>query len=256
MLTRGDSTERIHFVRVQCKRLRAVLELIRSYISESKYGEEKRRIKAVAQELTAIRDSHVLRETLESAADVFGRNRRRKYGDWIGSALPKRSVPSDRQACRQTYPLLRRAMAGLPRPNGTATETDLREFSLPGLRSSYRRARAGMFRSKQHPQPESFHRWRKSAKCLVLQLELLHRAGLPVNRTVLRRFDALQRDLGNHRDLLLAESFQPTGEQIPKALRKVIRKRRKHLEADLLRRGKRLFSGNARDFLKATLRNG
>ncbi|HEX7861175.1 MAG TPA: CHAD domain-containing protein [Verrucomicrobiae bacterium] len=240
--------EKIHSVRVQCKRSRALLVLLRPYISASEYTKGKESIKAAGHELTLIRDVHVLQDTLDSAADEFGKRKHRKHRRSIAFNFPSLDDRLERKAYRHSRDRLRNVLADLPTP--TRGPTDLLKFSLPGLRNSYRKAHKGMLRSRKHSDFEVFHQWRKSVKCLFSQLELLNRAGLHPNVTVLESLDAFQRDLGRHRDLVLAEKINRTEQQVSKRLLRAIRRRRKRLQKNLRRRGKGLFRRTDREFLK------
>jgi CHAD domain-containing protein len=71
-----DHAKNVHFVRVKIKRLRALLRLIRSVISEAAFDREKGRLLEAARRLSLSRDSDVARQTL--AQIPFSRDRERE----------------------------------------------------------------------------------------------------------------------------------------------------------------------------------
>lgn len=215
-----DLEERIHCARLQAKRLAAVLELARPYLPERSYRRARARLSGAVRPLAASRDAHVLREHLGRRGPLAGDTA--KVRARLEQALRKLPRPADWL------------------PNSGAAPS-LEDFAAPGLARSAGRARKAMRKALNKRRPPAFHRWRKWAKCLSLQLLALERAGLRVDRRASRGLDRLQHDLGEHHDLTMARKYARRHDAPGKVIRQ-LRRERSQIEDRIVKLGRRLFA--------------
>lgn len=171
--------QEVHEARKRCKRLRALLRLIRDQLGRDIYRRENVMIRDAARLLAPVRDAQVLVNTLD---DVVGRS---------DGALDADAVNDTRRALKAAHSRLRQQLLY----RGTATEQavaglatvqqrsqgwpldDVRFDDLrPGVARVYRRGRVAMQQAYREPDPEHFHEWRKRVKYLWHHLELLQPA--------------------------------------------------------------------------------
>jgi CHAD domain-containing protein len=175
-----DRTEDIHQVRVQCKRLRALLRLLKPVSDASAVKRENLRLRDAAQTLSAFRDAYVAGETLKRVFEGAAPPRVRHAGRLLGvrGRPPKQKMDLDS--------VLQSVAKSLH-----ATVTQFEKLPLaargwaalePGLEDSYRRARDEYRTCADHGSGhlgDCFHAWRKRVKDLTYQLEFLDNLGAP-----------------------------------------------------------------------------
>jgi len=171
---KADRTEDIHQVRVQIKRLRALLRLLKPVTDVETVKRENTRLRDASKMLSGFRDAFVAGETLKSifqdtapgrmsdAARLLGvKHRRAKSKADLDLALKEAARTLRRIADEfRTLPFSTRGWAAL----------------APGLEDSYRRARREFERCEKRGAGhlgDCFHNWRKRVKDLGYQLELL-----------------------------------------------------------------------------------
>jgi CHAD domain-containing protein len=191
-LQRGDD-QAIHEARKVCKKLRALLRLIRPYLGRA-YRAENRRLRDVGRSLSHGRNAAVLRIT---ATRLFGDNIR--YASVL-DAIRGRPAPELAVSLTEAKRLLqtqRRRVAEWPlralAPGGL----------MVGLLGGYRAARQGYRSAARKPAPVALHEWRKQAKYHGYQWALM-RGFLPnEGRSRIRELKRLSDRLGEHHDLTM-----------------------------------------------------
>jgi CHAD domain-containing protein len=207
---KADRTEDIHHVRVQCKRLRALLRLLKPVTDVEAVKRENLRLRDAARMLSGFRDAFVAGETLKR---VFEDTAPRQMRDAARLLGVKRRPPKNKQdldlALAQAAKSLRRTAEGFRTlPFSTRGWAAI----APGLENSYRRARKEYHRCLDRGAGhlgDCFHAWRKRVKDLGYQLEILeniqpgdtHRL-----RKEVRRLGALLGD--DHDYLVFAEQVR------------------------------------------------
>ena len=171
--------EGVHEARKRCKRLRAMLRLVRDRLGDEVYQRENTAIRDASRQIAPIRDAQVLVNTLDDAVA-------KADGQLDAAAVrPTRKALKDAHTRLRLHMLYRgtageQAIAALTEvqqrtldwPLGDLTFDDL----APGLQRVYRRGRKAMELSYADPRPEHFHDWRKRVKYLWHQFELLEPA--------------------------------------------------------------------------------
>ncbi|MGO9987801.1 MAG: CHAD domain-containing protein [Steroidobacteraceae bacterium] len=194
----------IHVVRLDLKRARATLRLLRECIGEEAYRRENLCMRDAARPLTAVRDANVLLDTLRRL-DPAALARQRQ--DFVRQLL--RVLRQERRAVRQR---LRRkdvtaaaaALIAVKSRLQGVPEAQLDRGSLgTGVKRAYESGRKAFAQARKRPTDESLHEWRKQTKYLANQLEIL----LPLCPKRLaescKRSSRLAERLGEDHDLAL-----------------------------------------------------
>jgi CHAD domain-containing protein len=201
----ADRNEGIHEARKSCKKLRALLRLLRTALDEESYRDQNQAYRDAARLLSAVRDRWVLVETLDSLAE--------RYGEWLSPAacapVRARLVERHQVALESSLGVEgadRRAAAAIERA-WLAFER-LRPELVPeaavaaaGVRGVYRRGRRAFVRAERKPTTARVHEVRKQVKYLWYAARLL---GGRVSEGVLtqtERLERLSRLLGEEHDL-------------------------------------------------------
>jgi CHAD domain-containing protein len=177
--TDGTRDAAVHETRKRCKRLRALLRLVRDQLGASVYRRENTALRDASRLLAPVRDAQVLVNTLDAT-----------IGDADGE-LDAPALAQTRRALKAAHGRLRQQVIY----RGTAVEQTIgalaavQERSLdwplgdlqfdglrPGLERVYRQGRRAMAEAYDDPTPERFHEWRKRVKYLWHHLELLEPA--------------------------------------------------------------------------------
>jgi CHAD domain-containing protein len=190
----APTAEDVHEYRRVCKRLRAVLRLARQ-ANEELFRRDNRALRDAARLVSPIRSTSVMTGTVQRLADV--------------GAVEQPDV-----AVLQEYVV--GAAAGVEaeilhhRDELAATMTTMRrrvpEWSFPavdasdGMAGTYAAARSTMATAFGSATDGAFHRWRKDAKYLQHQTELLA-ASDPTVAQLATTLGSLTTDLGIHQDL-------------------------------------------------------
>lgn len=182
----GDIDPAIHEARKAMKRIRAMLRLVRPVISHDVYRAENGILRDTARMIAPIRDGRVMVDTVRDLRERFALQLRPTALDGLEQALAARHqrtravLMHDHGAVRQTVYVLRSARAryaSWPNEddavNGRNAIPHRYESVGKGLEATYRRGRDEMRTAIDHPTAEHFHLWRKRAKYLRHQTELL-----------------------------------------------------------------------------------
>ena len=192
-----DPKRAVHDFRKSIRRARSVVALLRPALGRTAAEGLAEELRQAFRDTGDLRDSDVLTATLAAvsgddpelfveAAEVAAR---------LG-ANPK-SADSGK-IVRKALPILRRLPAAL--------EVILpREYSTPdlegGLTRSYRRSHRAWIQARDSRTDADFHEWRKRAKELRYQVELLASTGSPSLKAREKALGALARELGEVTDM-------------------------------------------------------
>jgi len=205
-----DRGESIHQVRKRCKKIRAVLRLIRPCIDD--YSTENRRFRNLADKLSNARDAEVLLETLSELLDRHdGGNaypKMSKVADFLRENLRAQVAQLDERGIDQAY-LLKRLREGREALSAVAIQGDGDEIWSGGFKKTYRRARKALEEIEQSSDPtgDDFHELRKRAKYHWHHLRILRDIWPKVLNARSKEADALASLLGDHHDLIVLRDF-------------------------------------------------
>lgn len=252
----------IHGARKQLKQARATLRLLRHALGADVYRRENMSVRDAARPLSPVRDSEVLLDALDDVVKRF---------EDEASCLPLATL---RDALKRHCIELRKASVdgehlAQVRESLRSIERRARRWQLveqgwpgqgwpvfeSGLKRTYRNGRKAGVVAYTEPTAENLHEWRKQAKYLWHQLQLLERL-LPHHTGELAdEMHALSDALGDDHDLAVlraqaAELAKGLDEESASALKALIDRRRGELQAKAFKLGERLYSQRPKPFAR------
>jgi CHAD domain-containing protein len=248
----------VHSARKQLKKARADLRLLRKALGPQRYTYENMALRDVARPLTAVRDARVLMDTLETLVE---------HGDAQMHVLDLDRV---RLALRDAYGEVRQRVlhegntlalleAPLRAAGARAKHWSLgrRGWSVlgAGVQRVYRNGRKAFTVAQEGPSPEHFHAWRKQAKYLWHQLQVLQPIQLGQLTALADQAHALADALGDDHDLaVLAHKCLHDADRFPEratmaTLADLIARRRAHLQEQAMTLGHQLYEAKPRLFV-------
>jgi len=248
---RLDTDVTVHQVRKRCKKIRAVLRLVRVGLPAATYARENAFFRDTARRLSDVRDAAAMRETYEklmkTAGDAALRRRfapvRRALRRRCRQLLAKGTDLDQRLAeVRQALQAARRRVARWAVP-----EKDFAALA-GGLAKTYRRGRNGLGIAYAEPTDVHFHTWRKRVKYHRYHVRLLRKMWAPLLKARRAELQVLSDLLGDDHDLaVLAAALRESpgdfgpAEQV-RALRRLVARRRAVLQKEARPLGQRLFA--------------
>lgn len=249
--SRGGSDRVVHDARKRFKRVRALLRLARAASGEKAYRKENTCFRDAGRPLTEIRDAKVLVETLDGLTAHFaGRVTARTFTKVRDALLAdkkavRKEVLKERDALTGVIAAVeaaRRRLVACPF-GGKGSSTLYR-----GLKRSYRNVCRAFAAASADPGVEQFHEWRKQAKYLWHQLQVIEPAWQPLLKQLGDEVHAVTHFLGDDHDLavlrdkVVAHPDTFGGAGVVETLVALVDKRRDELEQEAIRLGRRLFS--------------
>ncbi|HSM28599.1 MAG TPA: CHAD domain-containing protein, partial [Thioalkalivibrio sp.] len=194
--------EAVHEVRKNCKKLRALLRLIRPRVPDL-YKAENRHFRDAAASLSGIRDAEAALESYDALLKAFDGG-----VDRCGLAPARRVLTLHKQHLAEEMADLDARLDAFGERMHEARKR-VSDWQLPaddpnhgkrgfglleaGLAKTYKRGRKAMDRAYEAPSVENFHEWRKRAKYQRYHLRLLR----PVWPRLLKRTRSEVKTLGD-----------------------------------------------------------
>lgn len=252
-----DRAEAIHQVRKRCKKIRAVVRLIRPE-NESLYKQENAIFRDLAGDVSALRDLDVMIGTLDGLAKDVPRDAQGSYEAIRKVLLGRREklTGKDSVSSEALEALHRSLKDSLERVadwniNGRGF-AGLRK----GLKKTYSRGRTAMSRAYDEGTSESFHDWRKRAKYHWYHVRLLENVWKRPMRARAKVLCNLGNDLGvDHDFAVLKEVILSQSEWFGRydpihSILSLIDHHRELLEEAVLPLGKHLYAEKPEGFVK------
>jgi CHAD domain-containing protein len=256
---KGPRDEAVHEARKHFKKVRAVLRLVRPVVGEKTYRAENTCFRDAARPLTEVRDAKTLVETLDGLVGHFQEHLAgRSFGD-VRQALQdhlravRKRVLDEQNAFAVVAEVGREARE---RVKGWADVPDKWWAVGRGLEDTYRRARAAFEGAAAEATVEALHEWRKQAKYLRYQLEVLGPLWPERLEELAGEADRVGDWLGDDHDLAVLRQmltgdpgrFGDEGDR--EVLLALIERRRAELEQEALLLGRRFFQDRPREFAR------
>jgi CHAD domain-containing protein len=246
-------------VRKSLKKVRAVLRLVRPEIGEAAYRAENICFRDTARPLTEVRDAKILVETLDHLTGHFKEHVAGRSFEDVRKALQtnlravRRRVLDEQDAFAVAADVLRQARE---RVKDWADVPNKWSALGPGLEEVYRRAGAAFDNACADPTVEKLHEWRKQAKYLRYQLEVLRPLWPERMEELAGEADRMGELLGDDHDLAMlrqalagdADELGDEGDR--EALLALVDRRRAELQQEALLLGGRFFQDRPRDFAR------
>lgn len=230
----SDRVIAVHEARKACKRARALLRLVRVGVDARRWRDIDRGYRDAARALSALRDADV---TARIVVDVAGEA---PGLVWRVPGAPERPEEALADAVSRLEAVASR-LAGL---DLSSVESDTIVYAL---QDSWRDARSALSEARDDEDPEVVHDWRKTAKRVYHQLQLLEGLWPPVLGGFVRELDALQEVLGDHHDLSVVAAAVDRERSAPDAVDRLDRElqaRARQRRDEALRRGTLLFAAS------------
>lgn len=185
----------VHEARRRCKKLRGLLRLVRPAFPG--FGAENRAIRDAAALLSHLRDTEVLRETIDELA-----THRPADAEPLGRIVQRLAAEPAPAAEAEKLETFRASLLAVRErvPDWSLSKTGL-DAVLPGLRSTFRSDRRGMARARRTRLALDFHEWRKANKNHGFHVDLLKKLAPDVLADDLRGIERLSDLLGHHHDM-------------------------------------------------------
>lgn len=197
----GEANIHVHEVRKATKRARAVLRMVQDGIGERAYCQTNTTLRDAAADLSELRSATVRIETIDmlverqqALAEFTGGLRRELVAD---ATAMRTAVAGDPLRVDDLFARIESVRADIARwaPSPDASPTSM------GLRRTYRGGRRGMARAYCEKNAESFHRWRKQAKYLRYQMEVLSPCNPSAISPIVASLEEIGARLGTDHDL-------------------------------------------------------
>jgi CHAD domain-containing protein len=251
--------EAVHEARKCFKKIRAVLRLVRPMIGETSYHEENICFRDAGRPLTEVRDAKIFIETLDQLAEHFKEH------------IVGRSFKDARQALQDNLRAVRKWVLDEQNAFDVVAESvrqaqgRIKSWAIvpnkwrgvgKGLEDTHRRAGDAHGDASADPTVEKLHEWRKQAKYLRYQLEVLRPLWPERMEELANEADRMGDLLGDDHDLAALrqmltddpERFGDAGDR--EVLLALIDRRRAELEQEAMLLARRFFQDNFRDFAR------
>ncbi len=205
MLTRGeDIHEEVHEARRQFKMIRAAFRLIRDDLGEEQFKQKNRFFRNTGRELSSFRDSSALIETVILLKKAFGTEVQEEVFDEVIQSLEReRSVFSEAVATETGA--IQKVSDALARRREEINLIRLEKASLSNvvqsLKRVYYRGYMNFIYSLSEVRDDRIHEWRKRAKYLRYQMNVLKYAWLPHFSFLAKELHQLTDYLGDYQNI-------------------------------------------------------
>jgi len=197
-----DFAAAVHGARKDLKKLRSLIRLVRAGLGEKAYRAENDRFRAVAGSLGGARDAEAKLECLSALREHYsGEFPTRWSGDFVGALEAERDRIAAQEAETGTGAAVAAIEEGLEAIDDWKLKPHGFGLAAPGLERAYRRGRERFRDVLDDPSDVAVHEWRKRAKDLWYQLQLLQDGWPAVLGAVSAQAHELSAILGDHHDL-------------------------------------------------------
>ena len=249
--------EAVHETRKCFKKIRAALRLVREEFGDDVYHEQNWFFRDAARPLTEVRDAEMLVETFDKLARQLAAPIEPGAVAKVRAALLAHQQDVTRRVLGED-----RALAGV-KAAATRALTSVSEWRIDadgwaalegGLRRVYRTGRRALARAAEDPSVANLHEWRKQAKYLWHELQLLESAWTGSEPELGDQVHELSRLLGDDHDLavlrqtLAADPLTYGGHRVLKDMFAVVDRQRQELERQAFALDRQLYKDPPRVF--------
>lgn len=204
-----DRPKAVHSVRKRCRRIRALLRLVREgFHAPDVYRAENAFYRDLARSLADARDADVTRQTLDRVLDEFGPAINRAACEPIRRRLAADAAdgaPRARQVARGLDEAANRLRVARQRIGSWELSRDQAALRR-GLHKTYRDGRRAMATARGSGADDAVHEWRKQAKNHREHIRLFEDACPAIFKPWYAALDDLCDTLGTERDLALLDA--------------------------------------------------
>src|SRR5438093_8583918 len=245
----------VHDARKRIKRARAALRLIRQPLGGRRFRRENEALRDAARPLSEIRDAKILVEAFDALVEDTARRNGARARHVRQMLVAHQSRVRKRVFGRKEplEPVTKALRSARKRASGWSVGQRGWAALGSGLRRVYRAGRKLLAEVRSNPSDERLHEWRRQAKYLWHQLEMLEPIAPTRIKTLARRTHRLSDQLGQDHDLaLLKNRVRRSGARVPRteidAISRLIDRRREELRAKAVGLGARVYDERPRRF--------
>lgn len=219
LYTKDDLQESIHRARKHFKKLRALARLVRDDLGEKEYKKQNIYYRDMAGHLSELRDATSVLQSLQLLKNRFGKHLKPGIFQDLKDYLIQEKEEVYQEQLEQEN-RIEEVLSTLKNANDYISHLKLSADPQPNLLGSikrvYKRGYHAYQKSFDEPSIEEMHEWRKRAKYLWHQYQLLTPAWKPVFKGFAKETHRLSNFLGDHRDLeLLMQKINSIEAQLP-----------------------------------------
>lgn len=239
----------IHEMRKTCKKLRALLRMLRPAMDRGSFHTLDRAIRDFARQLAELRDSKVMLDTIEHIEHHFAPVLHEQALTPVHEALRRMTqTQDDAPAVSLDLAAIQTRLADIMTAVDQANYGHIDdETLLDGIVDCYRHGRRAFAHMQASPDTESGHTLRRQAKYQYYQLRMLVAWNESELKTVVSDFHRLEETLGKDHDLaVLGELLVAHAEICPERVHRellhaLIESRRITLMSQALRTARKLY---------------
>ena len=249
--------EAVHEIRKSLKKVRAALRLVREELGDDLYREENWGFRDAARPLTEVRDAEMLVETFDKLAPQLVSPIDPGSVTKVRAALLARQEDVTRRVLdedRALVGLKQVATRALARVSDWRIDGDGWAAVECGVRRVYRAGHRALSLAAGHPSVENLHEWRKQAKYLWHQLQLLEPVWVGCEQELGDQVHELTQLLGDDHDLavlrqvLAADPLTYGGHHVLKGMFAIVDGQREKLERQAFALGRQLYKDPPKGF--------
>ncbi len=202
-LGRSDElSEAIHDARRELKKIRATWRLLRDAIGKKAYKRKNRFYRDIARRLAPLRDADAVLEALAKLREYYGEVLYQDGFDKVAAALEQEKEQEAQTEDGELLAVLTETVE--------EQKSEINDFALPddassalvkGLTREYRQGYEAFWASVELPDPEVLHDWRKRAKNLRYQFDMLIGTWRRIFKAYEKELHRLTDLLGDYQDL-------------------------------------------------------
>lgn len=202
-----DPDETIHQIRKRCKKIRALLRLVRYELdAQDTYRFENQWFRDAARQFSSIRDVKAVIETYDELMDVYEGQIDREGCASIRHLLVQEqeqfsTAENDIEVMMKAFETAMNEALG--RIDDWSIGHNGFETLAEGFLTTYRRGRKAMKIAYEETTDESFHEWRKRAKYYYHHIRLLRNSWKPVLKSLVGELKTLSDYLGDDHNLAI-----------------------------------------------------
>lgn len=245
-----DRHKAVHQVRKRCKKLRALIRLVRPALGKT-YKHENERFRDIARNLAGMRDEQSMVEALERLLGTLDEAEREEFDGVLGELRARRDATAA-TAEQDPQLLLADARQALVKARGEVDQwqLDAKGFQAVsgGFAQTYKRGRQAVKLAFRTDSAGAFHEWRKRVKYHTHHLRLLRPLWPQVNEVWEMESKNLADILGEDHDLAMLDALMEfedenlAADKTRKRLQDIIQKEQKRLRGEAWAIGQRLHA--------------
>ncbi len=252
----GRSHSAVHETRKCFKKIRALIRLVRDEIGEDTCKAYNIFFRDEGRKISDLRDVNVLIETLDDINKAYQHELSEEVFTGIRAKLIRKKHALSKKLLYRKK-ILQKIFGRLEETDVYLPSISIQHESFSafegGLHRVYKRARKGLVKAYAERSVEAFHDWRKRAKYLRYQIDLLSPSWPSVLSLQEKELNNLTDLLGEHHDLAVLEdeiaAINIKNTEALEVLLALIHERKRILEEEARPLGARLFAEKPKSFL-------